>query len=191
MPGWARSLIWTDELKSYDAFLSYSWAADRQIAPIIQSVLQGFLRPWYKIRALNIFRDLSSLAANSSLEKALREKIDKSRHFIVLAPPEARGSDGMEFEAKYWFSRPRSGDILVVLTDGKYSNWPEIRDSALPATLRDRLQSPLGALNGFRFSRTARCLGHRSQTQRGGTGAQSFRSYAPWKILFISGPSTS
>jgi WD40 repeat protein len=48
----------------------------------------------------------------------------------------------MEFEAEYWFSRHRNGDVLVVLTSGDYLEWSDIRDNALPPSLRTRLRSP-------------------------------------------------
>jgi WD40 repeat protein len=142
VPAPLRSLLWADDRRSYDAFLSYSWAADRERAAVLQSVLQKFLCPWYSVRALNVFRDLSSLAANSSLAGALRDRLDKSKHLIVLASPEAATSAGMEFEAQYWFSRPRSGDVIVVVTKGEFAGWTQIRDSALPPTLRTRLHDP-------------------------------------------------
>src|SRR5271170_1631827 len=67
LPAWVRGLIWVEESDSFDAFLSYSWAADSKVAPIIQSVLQQFLCPWYKPRARRIFRDLSYLPVSSNL----------------------------------------------------------------------------------------------------------------------------
>jgi hypothetical protein len=85
VPSWLRSLIWVDSAGTYDAFLSYSWKSDSEIAPVIQSVIQRFLCPWYKLRAKTIFRDLSCLPAGSSLEKELFDRIDRSKHFIVLA----------------------------------------------------------------------------------------------------------
>jgi hypothetical protein len=93
------------------------------------------------VRALNIFRDLSSLAASSNLGSSLEEKLDQSRHFIVLASPQAKTSEGVEFEAKYWFSKPRSGQVVVVVTSGTYKNWREISENALPPSLREHLHS--------------------------------------------------
>jgi hypothetical protein len=113
VPAWLRSLIWVDSAESYDAFLSYSWKSDSSIAPAIQSVLQRFLCPWYRLRARTVFRDLSCLPAGSSLERELFNRLDQSRHLIVLASPEAAHSRGMEMEAQYWFSRPRDGHVLV------------------------------------------------------------------------------
>jgi hypothetical protein len=78
VPSWLRALIWVDSAPRYDAFLSYSLKSDREIAPVIQSLIQGFLRPWYKVRAKTIFRDLSCLPAGSSLEAELFDRLDRS-----------------------------------------------------------------------------------------------------------------
>lgn len=47
----------------YDAFISYSHSKDMTLAAVLQSALQRFNKPWYKRRALRIFRDETSLAA--------------------------------------------------------------------------------------------------------------------------------
>ena len=139
VPTWFRSLIWVDSVGSYDAFLSYSWKSDRKVAPVIQSILQRFLCPWYKMRAKTIFRDLSSLPAGSSLETELRDRLDQSTHLIVLASPEAAQSHGMEMEARYWFSRKRDGEVLIIVTAGEYETWEELRDKLLPAAVQTNL----------------------------------------------------
>src|SRR5579863_10034421 len=96
IPSWLRALIWVDSSDNYDAFLSYSWKSDSRIAPVIQSVIQKFLCPWYKLRAKTVFRDLSCLPAGSSLEGELFDRLDRSMHLIVLASPGAATSRGME-----------------------------------------------------------------------------------------------
>jgi WD40 repeat protein len=142
LPAWVRGLIWVEESSSFDAFLSYSWAADSKVAPTIQSVLQQFLCPWYKPRARRIFRDLSYLPVSSSLSESLKLRLDASKHLIVLAAPEAKKSEGMAFEADYWFSKPRTGEVLIVITDGGYGSWDQVRDEALPLPLRSYLSAP-------------------------------------------------
>ena len=77
-----RSLIWVEQSTSFAGFLSYSWKGESEIAPVIQSVLQSFLGPWYKTRALNIFRDLSSLPASANLQTSLEAKMEESKHLI-------------------------------------------------------------------------------------------------------------
>src|SRR5213593_2048550 len=107
IPAWLRSLIWIDDLPSYDGFLSYSWAGDKQVATVVQSAIQRFLCPWYRGRAKTIFRDLECLPAGSSLEAELLTRLDRSQHLLVLASPSAAHSRGMEMEVKHWFSRAR------------------------------------------------------------------------------------
>src|SRR5262252_5958466 len=82
VPSWLRALIWVDSARGYDAFLSYSWKSDSKVAPVIQSVIQRFLCPWYKLRAKTVFRDLSCLPASSSLENELFDRLDRSTHLI-------------------------------------------------------------------------------------------------------------
>src|SRR6516165_3271636 len=141
VPSWLRSLIWQDSADSYDAFLSYSWKSDGQIAPVIQSVIQRFLCPWYKLRAKNVFRDLSCLPAGSNLETEILDRLDRSLHLIVLASPESSTSRYMEIEARHWFSRPRIGQVLIIVSSGNCKDWAEIRDHLVPAAVRDNLTS--------------------------------------------------
>jgi len=139
VPAWARSLIWVDSANRYDAFLSYSWKSDGEVAPVIQSVLQRFLCPWYKLRAKTVFRDLSCLPAGSSLQNELFDRLDRSAHLIVLASPEAALSHGMEMESRHWFSHARHGQILIVVTSGQHENWESIRSHLLPPAVKDNL----------------------------------------------------
>jgi WD40 repeat protein len=141
VPPWLRSLIWVDSAPKYDAFLSYSWKSDSKVAPVIQSLIQQFLCPSYKLRAKTVFRDLSCLPAGSSLENELRDRLDCSTHLIVLASPEAATSDGMEMEARHWFSRKRDGEVVVIISSGDVATWEEIRDRLLPPSVRDNLKS--------------------------------------------------
>ena len=146
LPGWLRSLIWVDAASRYDGFLSYSLKSDRSVAPVIQSVIHHFLCPWYKPRAKTVFRDLSSLPASSSLETELLDRLDRSTHLLVLASPGASESRGMEMEARHWLSRPRAGQILIILTEGSAFAWDDVRTTLLPPALRDGLVSePLWA----------------------------------------------
>jgi hypothetical protein len=132
-------VIWVDSAAKYDAFLSYSWGADRTIAPVIQTVIQRFLCPWHKTRARTVFRDLSCLPAGSSLEAELCDRLDRSTHLMVLASEHARDSQGMDFEASYWFSRPRDGQVLIIVTVPNYETWDEIRERLLPDAIRKHL----------------------------------------------------
>jgi len=139
VPRGLRSLFWSDSARRYDAFLSYSRKSDSSVAPVIQSALQRFLRPWYKVRAKTIFQHLSCLPAGSNLEAELFDRLDRSHHLILLASPDAARSQGMQAEASHWFSRQRDGHELGIVTKGSDQSWHYIRDHLLPPAIRTNL----------------------------------------------------
>ena len=61
----------------FDAFISYSHAADGTLAAALQQGLHRFAKPFFKLRAIRVFRDETTLAMTPSLwpdiEKALRD----------------------------------------------------------------------------------------------------------------------
>ena len=71
----------------YDGFISYSHAADDLLAPRLQAGLQRFAKPWWKRRALRIFRDESSLSANPHLWASITHALDRSGWFVLLLSP--------------------------------------------------------------------------------------------------------
>jgi hypothetical protein len=50
----------------YDAFISYSHAVDGKLAPSLQTALQRFAKPWYRLRAMRVFRDQTILRRASA-----------------------------------------------------------------------------------------------------------------------------
>ena len=103
---------------AYNAFISYSHAADGTLAAAVQSALHSFARPWYKLRALHIFRDETNLAVNPGLWSSIRDALDQSLFFILLASPEAAVSPWVAKEAEYWINRNGTSRVLIVLTAG-------------------------------------------------------------------------
>lgn len=63
-----------DVTSGYDAFISYSHALDGSLAPALQTGLERFAKPWYRPRALRVFRDTTNLAANPGLWSSLRKR---------------------------------------------------------------------------------------------------------------------
>ena len=102
----------------YNAFISYSHNADSGLAAALQSALHSFARPWYKLRALHIFRDETNLAVNPGLWSSIREALDQSLYFILLASPEAAASPWVAQEAEHWVTKNGTSRALVVLTSG-------------------------------------------------------------------------
>ncbi len=126
---------------AYSAFISYSHTADSRLAAALQSALHRFAKPWYKLRALHIFRDQTNLAVNPALWSSIREALDQSLFFILFASPEAAASPWVANEAEYWVGKNGPSHILIVLTGGTLK-WdhaagcftPE-HTNALPANL--------------------------------------------------------
>src|ERR1700681_1102235 len=102
---------------AYNAFISYSHTADGPLAAALQSSLHSFAKPWYKLRALHIFRDQTNLAVNPALWSSIRDALDQSS-FILLASPEAAASPWVAKEAEYWIGKNGPSHVLIVLTGG-------------------------------------------------------------------------
>ncbi|MGW0732258.1 TIR domain-containing protein [Streptomyces sp. NPDC002851] len=102
---------------AYDAFISYSRAADGELARVLQHGLHTFAKPWYRLRALRVFRDEGSLAASSQLWGSLREAMDASRHFVLLACEQSARAPWVEQEVEYWCTHRGVDHLVIVLTD--------------------------------------------------------------------------
>ncbi|MGD8932407.1 MAG: TIR domain-containing protein, partial [Chromatiales bacterium] len=76
----------------YDAFISYSHAADGRLAPSLRNGLHRLAKAPFQLRALNVFRDETSLSATPSLWPSIESALAQSRFFILLASPEAVAS---------------------------------------------------------------------------------------------------
>ena len=124
----------------YDAFISYSHAADGQLAPALQSALHRFAKPWWKLRAVSVFRDETSLVAAHDLTGSIRTALESAQYFILLASPGSARSIWVGREIGLWLERKSIENILIVLTDGRIA-WSESGDfdwsvtDALPRSL--------------------------------------------------------
>ena len=119
----------------YDGFISYSHAADDLLAPRLQAGLQRFAKPWWKRRALRIFRDEASLAANPHLWSSITDALDQSGWFILLLSPDAANSEWVNKETEYWLEHKDPNRIIPVVTDGEFG-WSDgdiAGDSVPPA----------------------------------------------------------
>src|SRR6516164_8212253 len=104
---------------AYDAFISYSHAKDKPIATALQSVVQKLGKPWYRRRALRIFRDDTSLSATPHLWPSIEQALNQSRYFILLASPEAAASKWVNKEVAHWLDHNTIETLLIGLTDGE------------------------------------------------------------------------
>ena len=104
---------------SYDAFVSYSHAADGRLAPALQAGLQSLAKRWYRRRALRVFRDKTSLSASPELWPAIERALGQARYFVLLASPKAAGSPWVDREVRWWRAHRGRDTVLIVLTDGQ------------------------------------------------------------------------
>ena len=131
---------------SYKAFISYSHAVNGRLAPALQLGLHQFAKPWYRLRAIRVFRDEASLSANPALWSSIRTALESSEFFILLASPEAAGSRWVAQEVNYWLGHKPLAHVLIVLTGGECV-WDEEsgrvdreRTTALPPALAAALE---------------------------------------------------
>jgi WD40 repeat protein len=124
-----------------DAFISYSHAGDGRLAPAVQRGLQGLAKPWYRRRALRVFRDDTSLSVTPSLWTSIEEALDASDYFVLLASPSAATSKWVGRELEHWKATKPVERILSVLTDGEWlwdadsGGFDVTRSTAVPASL--------------------------------------------------------
>jgi len=125
----------------YDAFISYSHAANDGLAAALQSGLHRLARPWYRLRALHVFRDKTNLELNPHLWTDIKAALDQAGWLILLASPKAAASEWVDREVEYWIGHRRADHILIVLTDGgiewddEARCFDERRSNALPKRL--------------------------------------------------------
>jgi hypothetical protein len=139
---------------AYDGFISYSHAADNLLAPRLQAGLQRFAKPWWKRRALRIFRDEASLSANPHLWSSIIEALDGCGWFILLLSTDAAESEWVDREVEYWVEHKDPERIIPVLTDGDFS-WVDghiISDATPPALAAAFRDEPRWV--DLRFART-------------------------------------
>src|SRR5437867_2214923 len=103
----------------YDVFVSYSHSGDDLLSERVQDGLQRFAKPWWRRRALNVFRDRTALSANPGLWSSIAAAIDDSRYFLMLASPDAAASPWVAREVAQWRAQHGSENLLMVLTDGE------------------------------------------------------------------------
>ncbi len=103
----------------YDAFISYSHSADGELAPALQRGLQSFAKPWYRLRAVRIFRDATGLSVTPELWPAIETALVGSRYLVLLASPRAAQSKWVAQEIQWWLTHRSAQQLLIVLTDGE------------------------------------------------------------------------
>ena len=76
-------------------------------------------KPWYRRRALRLFRDDTSLSATPHLWPTIEQALAESRFLIVLASPGAAASQWVNKEVAWWLDHKSIDTLLTALTDGE------------------------------------------------------------------------
>jgi hypothetical protein len=103
-------------VSGYDGFISYSHKHDGAFGPALQTSLERFAKPWYRMRALRIFLDTADLAANPGLWPSIEDGLSSSQWFILLASADAAESEWVNREVQWWTANRSPGRLLVVGT---------------------------------------------------------------------------
>ena len=133
----------------YKGFISYSHAAQGALAPVLQSALQQFAKPFYRLRAIRVFRDETSLALTPGLWPTIQKALRDSEYFILIASPSSAASEWVQKEVGEWL-RLNGGTpdkLLIVLAEGQLA-WSAVANdfdwaltTALPENLRGTFQT--------------------------------------------------
>ena len=115
----------------YDAFISYSHSADGRIAPAVQRGLQHLARPLFSVRSLYVFRDNTGLTVTPHLWGSIREALEHSAYFVVLASRESAQSAWVSREVEFWLENMSTERLLPVLTEGEIV-WDDARNDFDP-----------------------------------------------------------
>ena len=170
--GWTtgcRPMTRVSPKDKYDVFISYSHKADRDIAPRLQSGLEKLAKPWYRRRAMRVFRDETDLGANPDMWSEIEQKLTNSRNLILLCSPEAAKSRWVKKEIDHWLALGRHENLFFALTEGEIVWAPRQKDfnwsktTALPSTLKGRLKQEPGWVDlrkGSEFSKTPDAFRH-------------------------------
>jgi hypothetical protein len=103
---------------THDAFISYSHAADGALAPVLERGMERLAKPTFKLRAIDVFRDQTSLSASPGVWSGIVDHLAGSRWFIVLASPRFAASPWCQKELRWWLDTHGTERLLVVLTEG-------------------------------------------------------------------------
>jgi WD40 repeat protein len=128
-------------MPAYDAFVSYSHADDADVVRPLQSGVERFAKPWYRTRALRLFVDTASLAADPRLWSSIEGALADSSWFVLLASPGTAASPWVDREIRWWLEHRTADRLLIVLTrgtlewDGRAGRFDAEASTALPPAL--------------------------------------------------------
>ena len=131
--------------RQYEAFISYSHAADHALAAQLQRTLNRIARPsykWWQWWPPRVFRDQTNLAPAEDLSGEIQRALGASDSLVLLASPLAAASPWVDKEAATWRETKPPGRLFLALTEGTLEwddargDFDAARTTALPPSLR-------------------------------------------------------
>ncbi len=104
---------------SHDAFISYSHSADRELAPALERGLEKLAKPLLKLRALDVFRDETSLTASPALWPGIVDHLAGSEWFLLMASTASAASPWCNKEVLWWLENRSVDRMLLIVTEGE------------------------------------------------------------------------
>jgi hypothetical protein len=143
----------------FDAFISYSHAADGTLAAALQQGLHRFAKPLFKLRAIRVFRDETTLAMTPRLWPEIERALRNSRFFILMADRKSAQSEWVQKEVACWLEMGRADNMLIVWTGGEVAWNKATKDfdwdctNALPPTLAGAFKGEEPLYQDLRWAR--------------------------------------
>lgn len=108
----------------YKAFISYSHASDAAFAPSLQSALEKFAKPWFRMRSFRVFRDTTNLSVTPQLWPAIEKALAESEYLLLLASTKSSGSRWIAKELNFWRTNKDISKLFIIQTSGEI-RWDE------------------------------------------------------------------
>ncbi|MEV4516088.1 DUF4232 domain-containing protein [Dactylosporangium sp. NPDC049525] len=131
----------------YAVFISYSHGADDEAAAAIQWGLRRMARPWYRLHALKVFRDRTSLPNSASLMTQLKEAVERSDYLILVASKKSAESAYVNAEVEHFLTHRPMSHLFIAVTeaalpwDARTGRFAPEAEAYLPPVLRQRTQT--------------------------------------------------
>nr|VFJ52553.1 MAG: TIR domain-containing protein [Candidatus Kentron sp. FW] len=108
----------SDGGKRFTAFISYKHVSSTGFAARLERALKGYAKPLLA-RPRKIFRDEKHIAPGIDLPRLIREALQDSEFFLLLASPESARSPWVQSELDLWCRVLKRQDrLIVILLDG-------------------------------------------------------------------------
>jgi WD40 repeat protein len=102
----------------HDAFISYNHHLDHPLAKALEDGMERLAKPLLALRAIDVFRDETALAANPDLWARIVDHLSGTAWLIVLACPEWAASPWCGQEVKWWLDNRSTDRMLIAVVSG-------------------------------------------------------------------------